>query len=394
MKDLSIYIHIPFCESKCHYCDFVSFPKKFKNLEEYFHCLIIELSLYRKKLSDYKVKTIFFGGGTPSAIDAKYISKVLDYIYGNFNTYDEIEISIEINPGTIDLDKLNIYKESGINRISIGLQTLNNDILRILGRIHNAEDFYQSYKMVQDVGFKSTNVDLIFDLPNQTLEKGMKDVEVLVDLGVKHISYYSLIIEPGTLIDQWWQEDKLNLLDEDSERRLYHNVREYLRNQGYNHYEISNFALDGYKCSHNMAYWRIKPYLGVGLNSHSNLFGKRFSNTPDLGIYIERLSKYESPIVEEEIIDKETEISEFCIFGLRLIEGINKEEFKDRFKEDINHLYKESIEKHKSNGLLIDDDEYLRLSDRGLDLANIVEIDFLPNKINYLLTNSRKNDSL
>ena len=378
MKDLSIYIHIPFCESKCHYCDFVSFPKKFKNLEEYFHCLIIELSLYKEKLNGYKVKTIFIGGGTPSAIDAKHISQVLDYIYSNFNTYNDMEISIEINPGTINLDKLKAYKESGINRISIGLQTLNNDILKVLGRIHTAEDFYQSYKMVEEVGFENINVDLIFDLPDQTLDLGMKDVETLVDLGVKHISYYSLIIEPGTLIDRWNQEDKLNLLDEDNERRLYHKVKKYLMDKGYNHYEISNFALDGYKCSHNMAYWKIKPYLGVGLNSHSNLFGKRFSNTSDLDSYIEILSEDKLPIVEEEIIDNATEMSEFCIFGLRLIEGIDKEEFRNRFELDIDELYKNSIEEHRNNGLLIDDGKYLRLSDKGLDLANLVELDFLP----------------
>ncbi|MDR7870191.1 MAG: radical SAM family heme chaperone HemW [Tissierellaceae bacterium] len=378
MKDLSLYIHIPFCERKCNYCDFVSFPKQFKEAEYYINNLITELSIYKEELQDYKIKTIFIGGGTPSAIDAEYINRILDYIYNNYNTHDEMEISIELNPGTIDKEKLIIYKESGINRVSLGLQTLDNNILKKLGRIHSAEDFYESYKLLKEVGFENVNVDLIFDLPDQTVDMGMKDIKTLVDLGVKHISYYSLIIEPGTLMHKWYQENKLNLLDEDSERKLYHSVKEYLKDRGYIHYEISNFASNGYQCNHNMAYWMIKPYLGLGLSSHSNLCGKRFSNTSNLNEYIEKLSRGVLPVQEDESIDKETEIAEFCIFGLRLIKGIDKNQFKNRFNLDINDLYRDAIKKHKESGLLMEDDNFIRLSDKGLDLANLVEVDFLP----------------
>ena len=378
MEDLSIYIHIPFCNSKCYYCDFVSFPGQLNRVEDYINSLIIELSLYKKELKNYRIKTIFIGGGTPSTIDSKYIYRILDYIYKNFNTYKDMEISIELNPGTLELDKLNIYKEAGINRVSMGLQTLNNDILNKLGRIHNDKDFFHSYDMLKQVGFDNINVDLIFGLPDQTVSDGMKDIETLVELGVKHISYYSLIIEPGTLMDQWYQQNELNLLDEDDERKLYHDVRNYLKEKGYDHYEISNFSLKGYECKHNMVYWKIKPYLGVGLSSHSYINGKRFWNTHNLKDYIDKLYDSILPIEEEETISKEIEMAEFCIFGLRLMKGIDKGEFRNRFNLNLSENYKNTIDKHKRTGLLFEDDHNISLTDKGLDLANLVEVDFLP----------------
>lgn len=378
MKELSIYIHIPFCSSKCFYCDFTSFSGQSNRVKEYIDSLIVELSLHKDSLQDYRIKTIFIGGGTPSAIDAKYIFKVLDYIYKNFNISSDMEVSMELNPGTIEFEKLNIYKEAGINRISMGLQTFNNNILKKLGRIHSAEDFLQSYNMLNNAGFENINVDLMFNLPDQTISDGMKDVEALVRLGVKHISYYSLIIEPGTLMHKWHQENRLKLLDEDSERKLYYNVKDFLKENGYQHYEISNFSMKDYECKHNMVYWKIKPYIGVGLSSHSYLNNKRFWNTDDLSSYIQELKKGKLPIEEDEIISKDIEMAEFCIFGLRLVEGIDKREFKDRFGVDIKVLYKDPIEKHKNSDLLFEDDRYLKLTDKGLDLANIVEVDFLP----------------
>lgn len=378
MQDISIYVHIPFCSSKCYYCDFTSFTNQKSRIEEYINSLITELSIYKEKLEDYRIKTIFIGGGTPSVIDAKYIYKVLEYIYRNFNTHEDMEITMEINPGTLDREKLNIYKEANINRMSIGLQTFNNDILNKLGRIHSAEDFFRSYDILNRVGFENINVDLIFNLPDQTIAMGMKDVETLVNLGVKHISYYSLIIEPGTLMYERHLQNKLKLLDEDSERKLYHNVKEYLKDNGYVHYEISNFSMKDHECLHNLVYWKIKPYLGVGLSSHSFINRKRFWNTNNLNDYIEKLNKNILPIKEEELISKEIEIAEACIFGLRLVEGIDKRDFNNRFDIDIKSLYDNSINKHKEAGLLYEDENYLKLTDRGLDLANLVEIDFLP----------------
>ncbi|MGI6382383.1 MAG: radical SAM family heme chaperone HemW [Tissierellaceae bacterium] len=378
MEDLSIYIHIPFCNSKCYYCDFISFTGQENKVEAYISSLITELSLYKKDLKEYKIKTIFIGGGTPSAIDPIYIYRVLDYLYSNFNTHEDMEVSIELNPGTLSLEKLNIYKQAGINRVSIGLQTFNNNILGSLGRRHHAEEFFSSLDMVKEVGFNNINVDLIFGLPDQNLTDGMIDITTLVQLGVHHISYYSLIIEPNTPMYKWHQEGKLHLMDEDSERKLYHQVKEFLKYEGYVHYEISNFSLDGYQCKHNMVYWNIKPYLGVGLSSHSYLMGKRFWNTSKLNDYLDSLSEGNLPVEDEELISKEIEIAEYCIFGLRLIQGINKREFFNRFGVDLRDIYGHTIEKHKKAGLLIEDDRYLRLTDRGLDLANLVEVDFLP----------------
>jgi len=378
MEDISIYIHIPFCTSKCHYCDFASFPGKFHLVEDYIKSLIIELDSYKDRLKNYKVRTIFIGGGTPSAIDGKYIYRILEHIQKNFNIHRQMEVSLEANPKTLDGEKLKIYREAGINRISLGLQTLNDGILKKLGRSHDKKDFFHSYDLLEAVGFENINVDLIFNLPDQTLEDGIKDVTSLVQLGIKHISYYSLIIEPNTPIYNWYHDGKIKLLDEDDERRLYHQVRAYLREKGYNHYEISNFAYNGYECKHNLVYWKVKPYIGLGLASHSYFNNRRFSNTTDLKEYIQTLSSNSLPIVEEEYIDKKLEIAEYCILGLRLIRGIDKREFTDRFKFNIKDIYGEIIEKHKKNGLVVEDERTLRLSDKGLDLANLVEVDFLP----------------
>ena len=289
-----------------------------------------------------------------------------------------MEVSLEANPKTLDGEKLKIYREAGINRISLGLQTLNDGILKKLGRSHDKKDFFHSYDLLEAVGFENINVDLIFNLPDQTLEDGIKDVTSLVQLGIKHISYYSLIIEPNTPLYNWYHDGKIKLLDEDDERRLYHQVRAYLREKGYNHYEISNFAYNGYECKHNLVYWKVKPYIGLGLASHSYFNNRRFSNTTDLKEYIQTLSSNSLPIVEEEYIDKKLEIAEYCILGLRLIRGIDKREFTDRFKFNIKDIYGEIIEKHKKNGLVVEDERTLRLSDKGLDLANLVEVDFLP----------------
>lgn len=378
MEDLSIYIHIPFCASKCLYCDFTSFSNQENRVGEYIDSLITELSLYKDEVKNYRIKTIFIGGGTPSAIDAKYIYRILEYIYKNFNLSQDMETSMELNPGTLELEKLRIYKEANINRISIGLQTFDNNILKKLGRIHSGEDFLQTYEALTRVGFDNINVDLIFNLPDQTIDKGMKDVQTLVKLGVKHLSYYSLIIEPGTPLYKLHQENKLKLLDEDRERELYHSVRDYLKENGYLHYEISNFAREGYDCKHNMVYWKIKPYLGVGLSSHSFLNNKRFWNTSSLDDYTRKLNNRALPVYEEEYISREIEMAETCIFGIRLVEGIDKKEFSNRFDLDIKSIYKNSIDKHKEAGLLYEDDRHIKLTDKGLDLANLVEIDFLP----------------
>ena len=282
MKDLALYIHIPFCKSKCSYCDFLSFADKDEKIEDYINALLTELKLYKDKLSNYQIKTIFIGGGTPTNINAVYIEKILNYINKNYNVENLEEVSIESNPGTLNKEKIKTYIRAGINRVSLGVQSLNDDILSSIGRIHTSKDFYNSFKLLREMGIKNINVDLMFGLPSQSMEDVVYSLEKMIDLGVEHISYYGLILEEGTKLYDLYEKDKIVLPTEEKERQMYHNIVRILDNNGYNHYEISNFSMPGYECKHNLVYWDINPYLGIGLNSHSNTDGKRFSNTIDI----------------------------------------------------------------------------------------------------------------
>ena len=378
MDLFSLYVHIPFCERKCHYCDFVSFSREYQNISRYIDNLLKEISLYKTSLSNYRLDTIFIGGGTPSCIDSKYIEEILSGIYNNFNIRNQPEVSIEVNPGTLDFSKAQIYKNIGINRVSLGVQSLNDNILKSIGRIHNSDDFLESLEILRNVGFKNINVDLMFGLPNQIIEDLEISLHKVVDLKMEHISLYGLIIEKSTLLDSWYKKGVLQVPSEDLERNMYHRSIELLTSRGYNHYEISNFSKPSYECRHNLTYWKLKPYLGVGLSSHSNLFGKRYWNYSNLNSYNNLLEKNILPIEDEETINKSMEMAEYCILGLRLLNGINKVDFKNRFDTHIENNYKDVIVKHKTGGLIIEDIESIKLTSKGLDLANIVEVDFIP----------------
>lgn len=378
MKTFSLYIHIPFCERKCYYCDFTSFAKNEEVIDQYVININKEISLYKDRLCSYKLETIFIGGGTPSSIEPVYIEKILENVYDTFDVSSLNEITIEANPGTLDFKKVKSYKNTGINRVSLGLQTLNNNILKSIGRIHNTNDFMESFYMLRNQGFDNINVDLMLGLPGQKHDDLEATLKEIIRLNLEHISLYSLIIEEGTLINKWHKKGMLHLPDEDLERHMYHDSIRLLKEYGYEHYEISNFAKPEHECKHNLTYWTIKPYLGIGLNSHSNLFGKRFWNYSNLNDYNNRLNKNILPIEGEENINKNIEIAEYCIMGLRLINGINKLEYKSRFGEDIKYRYDEILKKHVHNGLIKEDYNHIRLTSKGLDLSNIVEVDFMP----------------
>lgn len=378
MKELALYIHIPFCISKCYYCDFNSFSNKKLLIPDYIYYLINEIKLYKDKLEDYTIKTIFFGGGTPSSIEAIYIGKVLETIHENLNVDNLEEISIEVNPKTIDGEKVKIYKEMGINRISIGCQSLRDDILTKIGRVHNSKDFYETYNLLRKYDFSNINVDLMFGLPGQTFDDLFFTLEEVVNLGVEHISFYSLIIEEGTKYYDWYKDGEIILPDEEEERNMYHDGVKYLKSKCYEHYEISNLAKKGYACKHNLFYWTLKPYIGVGLGSHSNIWGKRYWNHESFREYFESLSTNKLPISGEETIDREMEIAEYLILGLRLVQGIDKKDFLNRFKVSIDGIYGEVFDKHKENGLIYIDDKSIRLTEKGLDLCNLVFVDLLP----------------
>jgi oxygen-independent coproporphyrinogen-3 oxidase len=378
MDDLALYVHIPFCLKKCSYCDFISFPNKFDYVEKYTDALVKEIRLYSSVGKKFKLNTVFIGGGTPSSINSIYIEKIMDGIYKYFDTNELKEVTIETNPKTLDKEKLVRYRESGINRISMGVQTLNDNLLKILGRIHNTEDFYKNYDLVRNLGFNNVNLDLMFGLPFQTLEDVIYTLKEVIKLEPTHLSFYGLIVEKGTKFYDLNNRGKLNLPDEDLERAMYHKGMEYLVSNGYEHYEISNFAKKGYECKHNLFYWELKPYIGLGIGAHSNIFGKRYWNFADIKEYISSLDNGSFPVSGEEVIDKDMEMAEYCILGLRLIRGIDKKNFLGRFGIDIKEIYGKIIERHVKGGLLYENENRIYLTKRGLDLSNIVEVDFLP----------------
>lgn len=378
MKEIGVYIHIPFCISKCYYCDFISYPQSTDKIDEYIDFLILEMELYREILKEYTIKTIFLGGGTPSCIEDKLIAKVLHFIYKNFNTEEVEEITIEANPGTLCEQKLKSYKALGINRISLGVQSLDDSLLKDIGRIHNSLDFYKNYETIRNLGFDNVNVDLIFGLPNQTIHHCETTLKEIIKLGVEHISYYSLILEENTLMKRLYQEGKIELPDEDTERYMYHRGVELLKENSYEHYEISNFSKKGFQCKHNLTYWELRPYIGFGIAAHSNVAHKRFWNYENFKDYYKNLKQRRLPIAGEEKISREMEIAEYLIMGLRLTKGIDKQEFIHRFHTSVDSIYGDVFNKYENQGLIYMDERWIRFTPLGLDLSNIVYVDLLP----------------
>lgn len=378
MNEISIYIHIPFCQKKCNYCDFNSFSDCLDIVPDYISYLKREIDLYRNVLKNYEIKTIFFGGGTPSLIDAKYIAETLKYIYNNFNISHLKEITLEANPKTLNSEKLKIYKDIGINRISLGVQTLNDKLLKRLGRIHDSKIFYKNYEEVRKHGFKNVNVDVMFNLPNQGIDDVLETLNKLVKLNPEHISYYSLTLEKNTPFYNDYKNNKLHLPDEDTERLMYHKGLEFLQKKRYVHYEISNLAKEGYQCFHNLVYWKVKPYIGLGLSAHSNINGVRYGNYDDFKNYFSSIENGKLPFKEMEFIDKKMEMSEFTILGLRLIDGISYEDFYKRFNCSLDNVFGDILNKYVNEGLIKTEDKRVKLTNKGLDLCNQIFVDLLP----------------
>jgi len=383
LKRLGIYVHIPFCAKKCNYCDFYSLASDEDEKKNYIEALKREIKEVAKKVStDYEVYTIYFGGGTPSIIKADYIKEVLDVIMSHFRLYEDDfypEITIECNPKTVDMDKLSIYKEAGINRISLGLQSTDNDELKLLGRIHTYEDFLESYELVRKSGFKNVNIDLMSAIPNQKTETYKKSLNEIIRLNPEHISSYSLIIEEGTPFFKKYSEDAplfKDLPSEDEDREMYVLTAEKLGKAGYERYEISNYAKPGFYSRHNTSYWDRVPYLGFGVGASSFFEDERYKNMANLKEYIKKAGTED---IREEItkLSLNDAMSEFMFLGLRKIVGISKSEFKSNFTFYVEEIFGENIKKYINNKLLIDNGEFLRLSDRGLDISNYVISDFL-----------------
>ncbi len=374
-KDIGLYIHMPFCKAKCYYCDFISYANKEKLIKEYVEALIKEMK--HINLSKYSIQTVYIGGGTPSLIDSESISKIMD----NVRPFvaDNAEITIEINPGTANKEKLKKYKEIGINRLSIGLQSANNELLSEIGRIHKYEDFLNVYNEARNIGFRNINVDLMLGLPNQDLKKLEESVKEVITLSPEHISIYSLILEENTKLYDMVMNEELKLPDEAIERKMYWNVKKMLENEGYIHYEISNFAKEGYKSRHNSDCWEQKEYIGIGVSSHSYLNNKRYLNSESVEEYIKNINNndFDKNITIHEEQTKEDKQKEYMILGLRKINGVNITKFKNKFGENPIFLYRQELNKLVQEELIEIYDNNIKLTDKGLDLANVVWEEFI-----------------
>lgn len=373
-----IYVHIPFCKQKCSYCDFVSFCNKDEYIERYGQAIVKEIE-YKKDMLISEISTIYIGGGTPSYIDENIIRNILDAIKKNYILTNDCEITIEVNPGTVTKEKLENYVENGINRISIGLQTANDELLKKIGRIHSYDEFLKTYNLAREVGFKNINVDLMLGLPDQTVQDLKESTESVIKLSPEHISVYSLIVEEGTKMYEMLKNKQVELPYEDTERNMYWYIKNTLELNGYNHYEISNFSKTGYESKHNMNCWNQMEYLGFGTAAHSYLNNKRFSNIESMIIYIENIEKnnFEKNIIMHEEQSEEETKKEFMLLGLRKIKGINVQEFKAKFGDNPIFVYMNELSKLVDEGLLIIDEDNIKLTSKGLDLANIVWEEFV-----------------
>ncbi|MBR3673390.1 MAG: oxygen-independent coproporphyrinogen III oxidase [Clostridia bacterium] len=378
MKNIGIYVHIPFCKQKCKYCDFISFQCMEDKFEEYFKCLIKEIENKSEEMID-EIDTIYIGGGTPSIVPTEYIEQVLKEIFRKYKVSKNAEITIEVNPGTVDEEKLKKYLSIGINRLSIGLQSTNDKLLKMLGRVHTYKEFEDVFEKARNVGFKNINVDLMIGLPNQTTEDVDESLEKIIDKNPEHISVYSLIIEENTNMFDLINEGILELPSEDLERKMYWRVKETLELNGYNHYEISNFSKVGFESKHNMNCWNQHEYLGFGVAAHSYFDGMRYSNINDLKQYIENFINEEAVynVVFHEKQDKEEMMKEYMILGLRKIEGVKISNFKNKFVDNPLYVFRNELEKLTKNDLLEIDEDVIKLTKKGLDFANMVWIEFV-----------------
>ena len=385
---ISLYVHIPFCLRKCRYCDFLSAPQTDIDRERYVKALIREIKTQKDCPAGRPVDTVFFGGGTPSVLSADQIGRIIDALREVFLILPDAEVSLETNPGTADFEKLSAFKEAGINRLSMGVQSMHDEELHLLGRIHTAEQALEAFKTARAAGFDNINIDLMSALPGQTFDSWADSLRQAVEWRPEHISAYSLIIEPGTPFSALYDAGELPPLpDEETDRKMYHYTREYLAQHGYGRYEISNYALKGRECRHNSGYWTGHPYLGFGIGAASYVNGARFSNIPDFETYIVEMEKAGIPAEIEQVYGKvRTEIhslteqekmEEFMFLGLRMTAGVKTSDFASRFGKSLDEVYGDVIRRHLAQGLLQRTPEGFCLTERGTDVSNYVMADYL-----------------
>ena len=388
-KELELYVHIPFCVRKCTYCDFLSAPAGEQEKASYVEALIREIKSKRQTYAQYRVSTVFLGGGTPSVLSGECTARIFHALRENFDIDRSAEVTMEVNPGTVTEEKAAVWKQCGVNRLSIGLQSADDRELAMLGRIHTYRDFLDTWHIVRLAGFENINIDLISAIPGQTAGGWERTLRTAAGLGPEHISAYSLIIEEGTPFYARYGENRgiiseetglwPRLPDEDTEREIYKMTARILAEYGYHRYEISNYAKKGYECRHNLGYWDRKEYLGLGLGSASLIRERRFHNTAVMETYLTTAGKLpEVPACEDlEILTTEDQMEEFMFLGLRKTEGICCDRFQEKFGRPIEEVYGQQILELERKGLLKRENRKIRLTERGVDVSNTVFTEFM-----------------
>lgn len=386
-RPLAVYVHIPFCIRKCYYCDFLSAPATDETQAEYVYALCGEIRREAKEYTDYEVISVFFGGGTPSVLKAELFAGLMKVIRESFCLSESPEITVECNPGTLNKEKLTTYRKLGVNRLSIGLQSANDEELKLLGRIHTWEEFVQNYFLARECGFDNINIDLMAALPGQTMESYSNTLSQILTLSPEHISSYGLILEEGTPFYSWFvkkedahgkQAASLPVLpDEETECRMYEYTGEILKKNGYHRYEISNYAKTGRECRHNICYWQRTEYIGFGPGAASQIGTRRFGRERDFSAYLKCLRQNRTSIAEQESLSIEDEMEEFMFLGMRMMKGVSLSEFQEKFKQDMHEVYGRVIRKYVQLGMMEEQDGMLRLTEAGIEVSNGIFSEFL-----------------
>lgn len=373
MKPLSVYIHIPFCVQKCKYCDFLSAPSTRENMELYMDALKKEMISESVKYEEYEIETIFFGGGTPSILDEGQIEDCIDVLRTNYQISKLCEITLEMNPGTASMQKLEGWKRAGVNRLSIGLQSANDSELRLIGRIHDFDTFVKSYEQAKAAGFDNINVDLMSALPGQTISGWRETLNKVLLLKPDHISAYSLIIEEGTPLSKHIDEYP-PVPSEDEDREMYRDTKRILKEHGFMRYEVSNYAKEGKECKHNVTYWTRGNYAGFGLGASSMVENIRWHNTENMDKYIKNPTESKEDMEKLSLNDC---MEEFMFLGLRMMQGVSKKRFFKEFDMNMDEVYGDVLKKWEKTGHLKMEGDNVSLTDSGIDISNAIFTDFL-----------------
>lgn len=369
LKEAALYIHIPFCEHKCIYCDFYSVITK-DNVQNYLDALKKEIDHYATIYSEGRVfSSVFFGGGTPSLMEPGYIAEILKTLRSRFIISDDAEITLETNPGTVDREKLYEFLELGINRLSVGIQSFNDDELKFLSRIHDRQTAIDTIRDAHSVGFNNINLDLIFNLPGQTKRKWLDNLETALELPVKHISAYSLILERGTVLNKLVLDGKVKLQDSDYDAGIYRVTIDFLKSHNFHQYEVSNFALNGYECRHNNAYWQYRDYLSFGTAAHSFVNGKRWWNYSNISLYINKVNENDSAAAGFEELTGAQMLTEYVMLAFRS-SGLNVKALKEKFGDEWLNSSRDKLKSFQRRGLLVFDDGFIHLTDKGYALCD------------------------